>query len=112
VRQTSKSREPRSATFVDAVQIFDTWAGILPAREFDMWCIRPHAGILEKLRAEIPGARMIGFPRGAGTGLARYLDAVAVDAVGLDWIVGRQCPRRAAEAQKRHRSCRTRAIAS
>jgi Uroporphyrinogen decarboxylase (URO-D) len=23
---------------VEAVQIFDTWAGILPAREFEMWC--------------------------------------------------------------------------
>jgi uroporphyrinogen decarboxylase len=72
---------------VDAVQIFDTWAGILPAGEFDLWCIRPHARILEKLRAEIPGARVIGFPRGAGTGLARYLDSVAVDAVGLDWTI-------------------------
>jgi uroporphyrinogen decarboxylase len=72
---------------VDAVQIFDSWAGILPAREFEMWCIRPHARILEQLRAEIPGARVIGFPRGAGTELGRYLDAVAVDAVGLDWTI-------------------------
>ncbi len=72
---------------VDAVQIFDTWAGILPAGEFEKWCIRPHARILEKLRAEIPGARVIGFPRGAGTGLTRYLDAVTVDAVGLDWTI-------------------------
>ncbi len=72
---------------VDAVQIFDTWAGILPAREFEMWCIRPHVRVIEKLRAEIPGARVIGFPRGAGTELGRYLDAVAVDAVGLDWTI-------------------------
>ena len=72
---------------VDAVQIFDTWAGILPAREFDRCCIRPHARILEKLRAEIPGARVIGFPRGAASGLPHYLDAVAVDAVGLDWTI-------------------------
>jgi uroporphyrinogen decarboxylase len=72
---------------VDAVQIFDTWAGILPAREFEMWCIRPHARLVEKLRAEIPGARVIGFPRGAGTELGRYLDAVAVDTVGLDWTI-------------------------
>jgi uroporphyrinogen decarboxylase len=72
---------------VEAVQIFDTWAGILPAREFEMWCIRPHARLVEKLRAEIPGARVIGFPRGAGTELGRYLDAVAVDTVGLDWTI-------------------------
>jgi uroporphyrinogen decarboxylase len=72
---------------VDAVQIFDTWAGILPAREFEMWCIQPIVRIIEKVRAEIPGAPIIGFPRGAGTELMRYLDAVAVDAVGLDWTV-------------------------
>jgi uroporphyrinogen-III decarboxylase len=63
------------------VQIFNTWAGILPAREFEMWCIRPHARLIEKLRAEIPGARVIGFPCGAGTELGRYLAAVAVDTV-------------------------------
>jgi uroporphyrinogen decarboxylase len=31
-------------------------------------------------------ARIIGFPRGAGTELQRYLSAVPVDAVGLDWM--------------------------
>jgi uroporphyrinogen decarboxylase len=72
---------------VDAVQIFDTWAGILPADEFQNWCIRPVARIVEKVRRDIPDARIIGFPRGAGTELGRYLDAVAVDAVGLDWTV-------------------------
>ena len=72
---------------VDAVQIFDTWAGILPALEFEMWCIHPMVRIVEKVRGEIPGARIIGFPRGAGTELTRYLDAVAVDAVGLDWTI-------------------------
>jgi uroporphyrinogen decarboxylase len=75
------------AAGVDAVQIFDTWAGVLPAQEFEMWCIRPIALIVEKVRNEIPDARIIGFPRGAGTELMRYLDAVAVDAVGLDWTV-------------------------
>jgi uroporphyrinogen decarboxylase len=75
------------AAGVDAVQIFDSWAGILPAGEFEMWCIRPHARIVEKVRAEVPGARIIGFPRGAGTKLGRYLDAVTVDAVGLDWAI-------------------------
>jgi uroporphyrinogen-III decarboxylase len=72
---------------VDAVQIFDTWAGLLPAGEFGKWCIEPTARIVGAVRQKIPGARIIGFPRGAGTELARYLEAVAVDAVGLDWTV-------------------------
>jgi uroporphyrinogen decarboxylase len=75
------------AAGVDAVQIFDTWAGVLPADEFYNWCIRPIGRIIEKVRSEIPNAKIIGFPRGAGTELRRYLDAVAVDAIGLDWTV-------------------------
>jgi uroporphyrinogen decarboxylase len=75
------------AAGVDAVQIFDTWAGILPAGEFDEWCIRPIARIVEKVRSALPHAKIIGFPRGAGTELGRYLDAVSVDAIGLDWMV-------------------------
>ena len=75
------------AAGVDAVQIFDTWAGVLPAGEFQKWCIEPTARIVSAVRRQIPGARIIGFPRGAGTKLARYVDAVAVDVVGLDWMV-------------------------
>ena len=72
---------------VDAIQIFDTWAGVLPADEFHKWCIEPCARIVAMVREHIPAARIIGFPRGAGTELGRYLEAVAVDAVGLDWTV-------------------------
>jgi uroporphyrinogen decarboxylase len=72
---------------IDAAQIFDTWAGVLPAGEFHQWCIEPMVRIVAGVRRHVPGARMIGFPRGVGTQLERYLDAVAVDAVGLDWMV-------------------------
>ena len=71
----------------DAVQIFDTWAGILPDDEFDRCCIEPSARIVAAVRAGIPNAKFIGFPRGAGSRLKRYLDAVDVDAVGLDWTI-------------------------
>jgi uroporphyrinogen decarboxylase len=43
--------------------------------------------IVAKVRGEIPQAKIIGFPRGAGFGLLRYVDEVPVDAVGLDWTV-------------------------
>jgi uroporphyrinogen decarboxylase len=72
---------------VDAVQIFDTWAGILPAGEFRRWCIEPSARIIEAVRNRIPRAKVIGFPRGAGTELGDYLAAVPVDAIGLDWMI-------------------------
>lgn len=71
----------------EVAQIFDTWAGILPAYEFRRWCIEPCARIVAAVRKEIPHARIIGFPRGAGTRFVNYIDDTAVDAVGLDWTV-------------------------
>jgi uroporphyrinogen decarboxylase len=72
---------------VDAVQIFDSWAGIVPDDEFDRCCVEPCARIIATVRAQIPTAKFIGFPRGAGSRLKRYIDAVPVDAVGLDWTI-------------------------
>jgi uroporphyrinogen decarboxylase len=74
---------------VDAVQLFDTWSGVLGPAEFDRWCTKPAAKIVAGLRQKIPGARIVGFPRGAGTSLLRYIDDVPVDAVGLDWMIDR-----------------------
>jgi uroporphyrinogen decarboxylase len=70
----------------DAVQIFDTWAGVLPPAEFDRWCVVPVRRIVDNVRAAVPGAKIIGFPRGVGASLARYLDHVSVDAVSIDWM--------------------------
>jgi uroporphyrinogen decarboxylase len=69
----------------EAVQIFDTWAGVLPPREFERWCIDPVRRIVENVRSESPDAKIIGFPRGAGASLISYVDQVPVNAVGLDW---------------------------
>jgi uroporphyrinogen decarboxylase len=70
----------------DAVQIFDTWAGILPPAEFARWCIEPVRQLIANVRAEIPGAKIIGFPRGAGGSLPAFVKQTAVDAVSIDWM--------------------------
>jgi uroporphyrinogen decarboxylase len=70
---------------VDAVQIFDTWAGVLPPGEFCRWSLEPTQRIIAKVRRQMPDAKMIGFPRGIGAGLVRYVEEVPVDAVSLDW---------------------------
>ncbi len=77
------------AAGVDAVQIFDTWAGVLGGEEFDRWCIEPTRRIVTGIRGRVPDAKIIGFPRGAGTSLLRYVERVAVDAIGLDWMIDR-----------------------
>jgi uroporphyrinogen decarboxylase len=74
---------------VDAVQIFDSWAGTLGPREFVRWCIEPVTTIVAKVRKQVPDAKIIGFPRGAGTLLRSYVECVAVDTVGLDWTIDR-----------------------
>lgn len=72
---------------VDCVQIFDSWAGVLPRAEFERWCLAPAVEIVTKLRAIVPGAPVIGFPRGASTALADYATATGVDGVGVDTAV-------------------------
>jgi uroporphyrinogen decarboxylase len=72
---------------VDAVQIFDTWAGILPPDEFERWCVAPTQRIVADVRRAVPGAKIIGFPRGAGSKLKAYVEEIEIDAVGLDWMV-------------------------
>ena len=68
---------------VDVVQIFDTWAGSLPPDDFELWCVQPTKRLVTKLRALRPGTKVIGFPRGAGKNIPRYVDETGVNAVSL-----------------------------
>jgi uroporphyrinogen decarboxylase len=69
----------------EAVQIFDTWASVLPPAEFQRWCIEPVGRMVENVRREIPDAKIIGFPRGAGALLPAYVGDIPVNAVSIDW---------------------------
>ncbi len=71
----------------DCVQIFDSWAGILPDAEFRAYVMAPTERIARGLKQRHRDARIIGFPRGAGTMLAEYARESGVDAVGLDYTV-------------------------
>ncbi|QDX28304.1 uroporphyrinogen decarboxylase [Sphingomonas suaedae] len=72
---------------VEAVQLFDSWAGSLSPSQFERWVIAPNAAIVAGLRARCPQARIIGFPKGAGGKLAAYARETGVDAIGLDETV-------------------------
>ena len=67
-----------------AVQLFDSWAGILPSSEFERWCIAPTRSVVQRFKAVWPDVPVIGFPRGAGLMLRRYAEATGVDAVSVD----------------------------
>ncbi|WJR81698.1 uroporphyrinogen decarboxylase [Bradyrhizobium sp. NP1] len=69
----------------DVLQIFDTWAGVLTPREFARWSVEPTRRIVAGVRKQVAGAKIIGFPRGAGALLPGYVEATGVDAVSIDW---------------------------
>jgi uroporphyrinogen decarboxylase len=75
----------------DAVQIFDTWSGVLDAHSFERWCVKPVAKIASLVRAQVPNARIIVFPKGAPL---NRIEAVAkqsnANAIGIDWITDRK----------------------
>jgi len=73
------------AAGANALQIFDTWAGVLPPAEFARWSVEPTRRIVEGVRAKVPDAKIIGFPRGAGAQLPGYVEATGVNAVSIDW---------------------------
>ena len=78
---------------VDVVQIFDTWAGGLPADDFERWSVQPTKKIVENLREKVPNAKVIGFPRGAGDKIPRYVAETGVNAVSLETAIDRNFAR-------------------
>ena len=71
----------------EVIQLFDSWAGVLPEEEFSKWVIEPTAKLVARIKAERPGIPVIGFPRGAGALLLPFVERTGVDAVSLDTSV-------------------------
>ncbi|HVC53280.1 MAG TPA: uroporphyrinogen decarboxylase [Stellaceae bacterium] len=75
------------AAGVEVVQLFDSWAGILPEPQFARWVIAPTQRIVAALKTRFPTVPVIGFPRGAGLLYERYAVETGVDGLGLDTVV-------------------------
>jgi uroporphyrinogen decarboxylase len=71
----------------DAVQIFDSWSGVLDQACFEAFCAGPVTEIVRKVRAVYPDVPIIGFPKGAGSLYDSYRQRTGVTALGLDWTV-------------------------
>lgn len=69
----------------DVVQLFESWALNLDDAAFARQVIEPNRRIIEGVRARVPSAPIIGFPRGAAGNIAAYVAATGVNAVGLDY---------------------------
>lgn len=68
----------------EAIQLFDSWAGLLAPEPFRKWCIAPTKRIITELRETHPHIPIIGFPKGAGLHLAEYAKQTQVDCIGID----------------------------
>lgn len=81
----------------DALQIFDSWAGVLGEKEFEAFAVKPVARMIASVKSRRPQARIISFAKGAGYLLKDYRRKTQADAIGLDWSVPLRV---AAELQK------------
>ncbi|MDE1151469.1 MAG: uroporphyrinogen decarboxylase [Micavibrio sp.] len=74
----------------DALQLFDSWAGLLPEPYFTRWVTTPARKIRELVATACPGVPLIGFPRGAGSLYEAYAAHAGVNCIGLDTQVDMQ----------------------
>lgn len=68
----------------DCVQLFDSWAGVLPEQEFSLWSAEPVYRIIGKIRERHPDVPVIAFPRGAGAGADFFARVSEANAIGMD----------------------------
>lgn len=71
----------------DAVKIFDSWSGVLDEVAFERCCVQPVRRIIETVKSERPGAKIIAFPKGAGYMYRGYREKTGADMIALDWTV-------------------------
>ncbi|MEJ1970522.1 MAG: uroporphyrinogen decarboxylase [Rhizomicrobium sp.] len=68
----------------EVLQLFDTWAGSVPAPLFETAVLAPTARIVKAVKARHPHVPIIGFPRAAASHLSVYAGLTGVNAVGVD----------------------------
>ena len=87
VEATIRHLSAQAEAGVDALQIFESHAGVLPATEFETWVIDPIRRVVEGVRANWPQIPIVGFPRGAGPMYPFFAEETGVTGVSLDTSV-------------------------
>ena len=68
----------------EALQLFDSWSGLLVADDFRRFVIKPTQQLVKRMKARYPHIPILGFPREAGENYAPYIRETGVDAVSID----------------------------
>ena len=71
----------------DTIQIFDSWAGLLPKKELPNYCFFPTLKILEKLSNERRTVPIICFPKGIKENYSDFCSIVKPDCISIDYMV-------------------------
>lgn len=71
----------------EAIQLFESWAGLLGPDQFRRWIIEPNKTIVAALKRDFPHIPVIGFPKGAGLLMLDYAKNTGIDAIGVDHTV-------------------------
>ncbi|MBI1244627.1 MAG: uroporphyrinogen decarboxylase [Alphaproteobacteria bacterium] len=87
VRATIGYLKRQISAGAEAVQLFDTWAGVLPEGEYAQWVIDPVRRIVAALAADHPEIPVIFFPKGSGTLYETAAEIPGVAALGIDTAV-------------------------
>jgi len=72
----------------DAVQLFDSWAGVLPEEQLFGWSLEPMVRIAHGLKARHPKVPVIAFPRAVGPAALMYRRPDAFAALSIDTGIG------------------------
>ena len=68
----------------EAIQLFDSWAGLLAPEQFPRWVTQPAAKIFAALKQSHPHIPLIGFAKGAGLNLESFAKESGANAIGID----------------------------
>ncbi|MDG5767429.1 uroporphyrinogen decarboxylase [Balneolales bacterium ANBcel1] len=74
----------------DAVQVFDSWAGLLGPEDFNLLCM-PY---LKRISEEVTGAPVVLFAKGAWFALDKLAEETDAAAISVDWSVSPEYARK------------------
>ena len=69
----------------DIIQVFDSWAGLLPKKELPNYCFDPTLEILQRVKKF--GVPVICFPRGIKESYSDFCSTVKPDCISIDYNV-------------------------
>ncbi|MGH6949218.1 MAG: uroporphyrinogen decarboxylase [Kiloniellales bacterium] len=87
VTATTEHLLAQAAAGAQALQLFDSWAGIWPEAGLRRWCLEPAREIVQRVKVAQPDIPMILFPRGAGLLYRAFARESGAAALSLDTTV-------------------------